>query len=147
MRRYILSVQNSRPDGRLLEEAFRPGNQDVGLHTVYSAESALQHLRNPRNKLPLLILLGARFPGMSALDFVRSSKADLRLRGIPILVIGSYLLPDEVESFFLEHASSVIDMPGQLADLEKMLDLVKAYWLGIAGLNRHESDKARGTAP
>lgn len=143
MRRYILSVQSSRPDGRLLEEAFRQDGGDVKLLTLYSLESASQHLRNNANPLPILILLAARFAGVSALDFLRTCKSDVRLRAIPILVIGSYLLPQEVETFFAEHASSVIEMPGQLAELETMLGLVKAYWLGIAGLNPRGSEKAQ----
>src|SRR5258706_10038026 len=37
---YVLSVQNSRPDGRLIEEAFRQDDGDVELLTLYSGEAA-----------------------------------------------------------------------------------------------------------
>ena len=133
-RRYILSVQNSRPDGRLIEEAFRQDGDDIGLTTLYSGEAALSHLRDPLNILPILVLLAARLPTLSGLDLLRLLKADKRLRGIPILVFASYLLPVEVEEFFAEQASSVIELPGRLEDLESTVRLLKAYWLGIAGL-------------
>jgi CheY-like chemotaxis protein len=132
--RYILSVQNSRPDGRLIEEAFQQDGQDTELLTLYSGEAALQHLRDPRNKFPILVLLAARLPTLGGIDILRLVKADERLRGIPILIFASYLLPQEVEEFFAEQASSVIELPGKLEELENTVRLVKAYWLGIAGL-------------
>jgi CheY-like chemotaxis protein len=132
--RYVLSVQNSRPDGRLIEEAFRQDGDDIEVLTLYSAEAALSHLREPRTKLPILMLLAARLPTIDGIEILRLLKADKRLRGIPILIFASYLLPHEVEEFFAEHASSVIDLPGRLEDLENTVRLLKAYWLGIAGL-------------
>jgi CheY-like chemotaxis protein len=133
-RRYILSVQNSRPDGRLIEEAFRQDGGEIELLTLESGDAALKHLRDPRNGLPCLILLAARLPAMSGLEILRAAKADKRLRGIPILVFATYLQPREVEEFFAEQASSVIDLPGRLEELENTVRLLKAYWLGIAGL-------------
>jgi CheY-like chemotaxis protein len=133
-RRYILSVQNSRPDGRLIEEAFRQDGGEVELLTLDSGDAALKHLRDPRNGLPCLILLAARLPAMSGLEILRVAKADKRLRGIPILVFATYLPPHEVEEFFAEQASSVIDLPGRLEEVENTVRLLKAYWLGIAGL-------------
>ncbi len=139
---YVLSVQNSRPDGRLIEEAFRQDDGDVELLTLYSGEAAIGHLRDPRNKLPMLLLLAARLPALSGLDVLRLLKADQRLRGIPVLVFASYLLPHEVEELFAEQASSVIELPGKLEDLENTVRLLKAYWFGIAGLPHRAS--ARG---
>ena len=136
-KRYILSVQNSRPDGRLIEEAFRSVGDDVGLLTLYQAETALQHLRDTRNQLPILVLIEARLPTPGSLELLRLIKADKRLRAIPVLVFGNYLLPPKVEEFFAEQASSVIEMPGNLEELEQTVRLLKAYWLGIAGLPRH----------
>src|SRR5258708_7835615 len=117
-RRYILSVHSSRPDGRLIEEAFHYHGHDIDLLTLYSGDAALSHLRNPANRLPSLILLAARFPTLDGLDVLRTIKADKRLRGIPVLVLASYLPPHEAEEFFAEGASSVIDLPGSLEELE-----------------------------
>jgi CheY-like chemotaxis protein len=133
-RRYILSIHSSRPDGRLIEEAFGHDRDDIDLLTLYSGDAALNHLRNPANRLPSLILLAARFPTLSALDILRAIKADKRLRGIPVLVLASYLPPQEAEELFAEGASSVIELPGNLEELENIVRLLKAYWLGIAGL-------------
>ena len=133
-RRYILSVLGSRPDGRLIEEAFRHHGDDVDLLTLYSGETALSHLRNPGNRLPILILLAARFPALSGIEILCAIKAGKRLRGIPVLVLAAYLPPHEVEEFFAEGASSVIELPGSLEELEKTVLLLKDYWLGIAGL-------------
>ena len=135
-RRYILSIQDSRPDGRLIEEAFRQEGDDIELLTLYSGEEALSHLRDPRNKLPILVLLAARLPTPGGLELLRLFKADQRLRAIPILVFATYLLPHEVEEFFVEQASSVIELPSRLEDFESTVRLLKAYWLGIAGLPR-----------
>jgi chemotaxis family two-component system response regulator Rcp1 len=139
--RYVLSVQNSRPDGRLIEEAFRQDVDDIELLTLYSGETALSHLRDPRNKLPALMLLAARLPTLDGIEILRLVKADKRLRRIPILIFASYLLPHEVEEFFDEQASSVIELPGRLEDLENTVRLLKAYWLGVAGLPAGASAK------
>ncbi len=61
-------------------------------------------------------------------------KADPRLRGIPVLVIKSYMRRDEIDQLFSEQASSVIELPGKLSEVEEMVRLIKAYWFGIAGL-------------
>jgi two-component system response regulator len=134
--RYVLSVQNSRPDGRLIEEAFRQDGGDIELLTLYSGEAALSHLRDPGNKMPILMLLAARLPALGGIEMLRLVKADKRLRGIPVLMFASYLLPHEVEEFFAEQASSVIELPGRLEDLENSVRLLKSYWFGIAGLPR-----------
>lgn len=137
--RYILSIQSNRPDGRLLEEALRQDADDVGVQTLYSPEAALQQLRDIDAPLPSLILLAARLPGMTAVDFLRACKGDPRLRRIPVLVTGTYLRTQEIEELFVEQASSVIEFPGQLLEFENVVRLIKAYWLGIAGLSPPET--------
>ncbi len=135
-RPHIVSIQDSRPDGRLFEEAFRQDDADIELLTLYSVEKALDRLRDPARELPLLILLSAKFPTTTAADVLRSLKSDTRLRPIPVLVFGTYLFPEEIEELFAEQAGSVIEVPGDLAELERNVRLIKQYWLGIAGLPR-----------
>jgi len=142
---YILSIQQNRPDGRLLEETFRQDGSDIELLTLYSPEAALDHLRDPRRPLPALILLAGRFPTITAVELLRMFKADPRLRGIPVLVIKSYMRQDEIDRLFSEQASSVIELPGKLSEVEEMVRLIKAYWFGIAGLGSKE-DKGCETA-
>jgi CheY-like chemotaxis protein len=148
-----MSVQSSRPDARLIEEAFLHEDRDrpeaheyVELVTFYDPKAALGYLMDSRNNLPVLILTAARFPAMAGLDFVRAVKAQRHLRGIPVLVFGNYLPPNEVEELFVEQASSVIELPGRLAELEATVRLVKAYWLGIAGLPISRSELSRHSA-
>ncbi len=141
---YILSIQHSRPDGRLLEETFRQDGSDIELLTLYSSEAALEHLRDVRRPLPALILLAGRLPTMPAVEFLRIFKSDPRLRGIPVLVIKSYMRQDEIDQLFAEQASSVIELPGKLTEVEEMVRLIKAYWFGIAGLGSKD-DKSRET--
>ncbi len=143
-RQYILSVHSSRPDGRLIEEAFGRNRDDIDLLTLYSGEAALSHLRDPANRLPTLILLAQRFPTLSGLEILRMIKADKRLRGVPILVFAAYLPPLEVEELFAEGASSVIELPGTLEELENTVALLKAYWLGIAGLPERRVGASNG---
>jgi CheY-like chemotaxis protein len=145
--RYILSIQNSRPDGRLLEEALRQDGDNVGVQTLYSPEAALEQLRDVRNPLPSLMLLASRFPAMTALEFLRACKSDPRIRPIPVLVTGTYLRPQEIEELFTEQASSVIEFPGQLIEFENVVRLIKAYWLGIAGLCSSKASKTQGMLP
>ena len=145
--RYILSIQNSRPDGRLLEEALRQDEDNVGVQTLYSPEAALQQLRDIRSPLPSLMLLAARFPTMTALEFLRACKSDPRLRRIPVLVTGTYLRAQEIEELFAEQASSVIEFPGQLIEFENVVRLIKAYWLGIAGLSTAEASRNQNVQP
>jgi CheY-like chemotaxis protein len=142
---YILSIQHSRPDGRLLEETFRQTGMDVGLFTIYSAEAALDYLRDRSNRRPALILTASRFGVMTAVQILKVIKADSRLRGIPVLVIKSYMRQDEIDELFSEHASSVIEIPGKLSELENMVRLIKAYWFGIAGIVPAE-DRSQETA-
>lgn len=117
----------------MIEEAFRQ-ESGVELLTLYDPQEALDRLNNPANPLPALVLCSARFPNLTAVDFLRSMKSQKRLRAIPVLILGSYLLPHQVEELFVEQASSVIELPGRLVELENAVRLIAAYWLGIAGL-------------
>ena len=74
-----------------------------------------------------------RFPTISAVELLKMFKADPRLRGIPVLVIKSYMRRDESINCF-RNGRPVIELPGKLSEVEEMVRLIKAYWFGIAGL-------------
>ena len=60
-------------------------------YKVLEAQTAEDGLRIAEERLPDLILMDAKLPGMDGLEATRTIKAAPRLRAIPVFIISSYL--------------------------------------------------------
>ncbi len=78
----ILVVDDEPEIRRFLSKVFQKEHFDV-----YEAESAESGIRMAQTKLPSLITLDLRLPGMSGTEACQSLKRDSRTSSIPILII------------------------------------------------------------
>lgn len=66
-------------------------------YEVLEAEDAAEGLEAALERLPQLIVVDLRMPGMSGLDFIRSAQAHPNIRHIPIVV--STASPSSLQGF------------------------------------------------
>lgn len=89
----ILLVEDTARDAALVARAFKRANLTNRINLVRDAEAGLDYLlgagryAHHRPSRPSLILLDVDLPRMSGVEFLRTIKADERLRSIPVVVL------------------------------------------------------------
>jgi CheY-like chemotaxis protein len=121
-------VDDDRVDVMAFKRAVKDLKITNELQIAGDGEQALEHLRNPDNTLPCLILLDINMPRMTGIEFLRIAKQDETLRLIPVVILTtSREDQDKFESFNLGAAGYMI----KPADYLKFVELVRTvdyYW-------------------
>jgi len=134
----ILLVEDNPGDVRLTREALKAGKVLNTLHVVRDGVEALAFLRNegayadsPR---PDVILLDLNLPRMDGREVLAAVKSDPDLCSIPVVVLTSSELEEDVAKAYELHANCYATKP---ADLEEFLHIVRSirdFWLTIVKL-------------
>ncbi|SFU99090.1 response regulator [Pseudoduganella namucuonensis] len=124
----ILLVEDDSVDVMTIRRALkeiRVGNPVV---VMEHGEAALDHLRDPANERPCIILLDLNMPVMNGIEFLREAKADPALRRIPVVVLTtSEEQQDKVNSF----DSGVAGYMAKPVDYRRFVEVVRSidlYW-------------------
>jgi len=136
----ILLVEDNPGDVRLIREAFRDSKTINQLHAVPDGNEALAYLRKEgayrSATRPNLILLDLNLPRMDGRDVLSELKADPQLRGIPVVIVTSSKVQEDIVKSYDHQANCYITKP---LDLEKFFEVVKAieyFWVSIVELPR-----------
>lgn len=134
----ILLVEDNPGDVRLTVEAFRAGKIRNNLNVVRDGVEALAFLRReapyedaPR---PDLILLDLNLPRKSGFDVLAEVKADGSLRRIPVVVLTTSEIDEDICRSYDLHANCYISKP---VDLDRFFTVVKSvedFWLTVVKL-------------
>lgn len=85
-------------------------------YRVLEAQTAEDGLRIARERLPDLILMDAKLPGMDGLEATRSIKAEPALQAIPVFILSSYLGENAAAIAAAAGASGFIAKPFHYTD-------------------------------
>lgn len=124
----ILLVEDDQVDAMTVRRALKDIKVTNRLDVVGDGLQALQHLRNPGNEKPCIILLDLNMPRMNGIEFLQVVKADATLRRIPVVVLTTSTEErDRVHSFNLGVAGYMIKPVdyGQFVEVVRAIDL---YW-------------------
>jgi len=134
----ILLVEDNPGDVRLTREALKTGKVSNTLHAVEDGVEAMAFLRNegkyadmPR---PDVILLDLNLPRMDGREVLAAIKSDPELQSIPVVILTSSELEEDVLEAYELHANCYTTKP---VDLEQFLHIVRAigdFWLTIVKL-------------
>jgi CheY-like chemotaxis protein len=81
--------------------------------------------------LPNLILLDIKLPGMSGIDVLEVIKSNPETSGIPVVMLTSSALEEDISRSYKMHANSYVLKPtGEESYFDKLATL-KAYWKDI----------------
>jgi two-component system, chemotaxis family, response regulator Rcp1 len=130
---HILLVEDNPADVRLIREAFRVAEINYALSVATSGEAALAKLRD-EPKLPSLILLDLKLPGMQGTEVLESIKEDSVLCRIPVIVLSSSSAAEDVRAVYNGHANCFIRKPPDFPALLKVAQAIQQFWIALVRL-------------
>lgn len=133
---HILLVEDNPADVRLIQEALKTTELQCVLETAMDGEEALIRLLSEATNLlpPDLIILDLNLPRRSGHDVLSLIKADPKTRGIPVIVLSSSGLVEDVQKAYGEYANCYIQKPENIDDLFRICSLLEAFWFEVAKL-------------
>lgn len=131
----ILLVEPSPGDTRLFAESFRDGKLANRLHTVSDGESAIEFIHQrgeyadePR---PNLVLLEPNLPGKSGTDVLSELKNAPALSNIPVAVLTSSEVGEEIARSHGLEADHYIQKPIEPDEFIAFVQSIEEFWLAI----------------
>lgn len=115
-------------DAMTIQRALKEINVTNQLDIARNGEEALEHLRDPKNKKPCIILLDLNMPRMNGIEFLRVAKVDKALKRIPVVMLTtSKEEQDRVDSFELGVAGYMIK-PVDYQQFVEVAQTIDLYW-------------------
>jgi CheY-like chemotaxis protein len=137
----ILMADDDEDDQMLVADALRQAGILNPLRFFANGEELMSYLhrREEGASLPLaprpgLLLLDLNMPRKGGREALREIKADPRLRSIPVVVLTTSGMQDDVDLSYALGANSFISKPVTFDGLVKSLQILGHYWFQIAKL-------------
>ena len=131
----LLLVEPSPGDTRLFTESFREGKLANTLHTVSDGESAIDFIRQrgeyadkPR---PDFVLLEPELPDRSSTDVLSELKDEPALSDIPVVVLTSSAVGEEIVRSHGLDADHYIQKPVEPGEFIEFTQSIEDFWLAI----------------
>jgi CheY-like chemotaxis protein len=140
-RRIILMADDDAEDCQLVRDALSEAAQSHDLRTVRDGEELLEYLRHcgqyagavdaPR---PDLILLDFKMPRKDGREALREIKADPLLRLIPVVVLSTSTIEDDIAFSYDKGANSFITKPATFRQWVEIAEMLGKYWFDVVAL-------------
>jgi two-component system, response regulator len=132
--RSILLVEDNPDDEALTLRALKKNNIVNEVSVARDGAEALDYLFGGDalgRKLPGLILLDLKLPKIDGLEVLRRIRADQRTHVIPVVVLTSSKLEDDVFASYLNGANSYVRKPVKFAEFAEAVKALGAFWLQL----------------
>ncbi len=130
----ILLVEDSAGDAELVREGLRHGTLANNLTVVVDGVEAMEHLRNPDNPVPDLLLLDINLPRKNGHEVLKEMRSDISLRLVPVIVLTTSEHEIDVLQAYEEQANAYIQKPLGASDFIKVVQEIEGFWLSIVRL-------------
>ncbi len=134
----VLLVEDNPGDVRLMQEAFKEGTVAVHLNIVRDGVQAVDYLHQTGDyvsaRRPDLILLDLNLPRKNGREVLAEIKNDPDLRQIPVIVMTTSTLEQDVQKAYELKANCYITKPIELDDLLGIVTSLKDFWFTKATL-------------
>jgi CheY-like chemotaxis protein len=131
----ILLAEDDPDDILLTQEAIEESNIAGSLEVVHDGAELLDYLRGTgvhkkrkNQPLPTLILLDLNMPKIDGREVLQQIKADPKLRIIPIVVLTTSRLPEDVVTSYKLGVNSFITKPVKFEDFVDIMKTIGKYW-------------------
>ena len=130
----ILLVEDDEVDVMAVKRAFKLNKITNPLYVVGDGEKALDFIHHrgefaddqlPR---PSLILLDLNMPRMGGQEFLRLLKSDPEFLDIPVVVLTSSDLPDDVKTSFRYGVAGYLVKPVTFENFAELIKALDMYW-------------------
>jgi two-component system, chemotaxis family, response regulator Rcp1 len=129
----ILLVEDNPGDIRLTREALKEVEIGCNIHVAEDGEQALAFLRregpHASAMRPHLILLDLNLPKLDGREVLRMIKADPELRRIPVVILTSSPIRQDILTTYDEHANCYVAKPSDVDKFEQTIRSVAEFWL------------------
>jgi two-component system, response regulator len=132
--RPILLVEDNPDDEALTLRALQKNNIPNEVTVARDGAEALDILfpgDGARGMLPGLILLDLKLPKVDGLEVLRRIRADTRTRIVPIVVLTSSRLDDDVLASYHSGANGYVRKPVNFADFSAAVSTLGVFWLQL----------------
>jgi CheY-like chemotaxis protein len=119
---HILLVEDDPADAMLVEEALLDSGEDRALIQVPDGIAALEHLRDPAQPRPDLIVLDLNLPRMNGAEMLKILKDDDALKAIPVVILTTSAAGEDVSAAYAAHANAYVVKP---VNLDEFIDAVR----------------------
>lgn len=128
----ILLVEDNPSDVGLTKRALEKSHIVNELIVAEDGEAALNYLAatsNEPDKLPALILLDLRLPGLSGLEVLRRIRGDPRTRRVPVVILTTSQEEQDVATSYDLGVNSYIRKPVDFNRFAQAIQQLGMYWL------------------
>jgi len=134
----ILLVEDNSNHVLLLRRVLEQSRMRTTIHAVKTGEDALRFLRREapyeQVRRPQLILLDLYLPGLEGLAVLKTLNQDPALRAIPVVILTTSAVPEDVLAAYDEGARAFITKPVDVEAFETVVQAIEAFWLKTAQL-------------
>lgn len=134
----VLLVEDDPGDVLIAQEALLAGQVDSRLEVVSDGVEALAYLRKEDGyadaSRPDLILLDLNLPRKSGHEVLAEVKADPSLRSIPIVVLTTSGLEEDVSRCYDQYANVYVTKPVDFEHFTQVVKQIDDFFLSVAEL-------------
>jgi CheY-like chemotaxis protein len=95
-------------------------------------------------ELPDVVLLDLRLPGLSGMDVLRAMRGDAHLRAVPVIVLTTSSLDEDVVEAYRAGANEYVTKPIRPVEFRTKVQSVARHWSQV--VQRPANGPARGAA-
>jgi len=130
---YVLLVEDNVLDADLIRHAIQKKEASVNLDVARDGEEALSFLKRweEGNPTPIVILLDLKLPKVSGLEVLNAIKAHPRYKVLPIVILTSSNLSDDIQKAYELGANSYILKSIDYDQFANAVSLIHRYWCGL----------------
>ena len=124
----ILLVDDDDVDAIITQRAVNDLKITNELLRKVDGEDALEYLRDPNNAKPCVILLDLNMPRMNGFEFLKVAKADADLKRIPIVVLTTSDVDQNILDSFDLGVAGYIVKPVDYKQFLEAMKTINMYW-------------------
>jgi CheY-like chemotaxis protein len=143
--RTILLVEDNPDDEALTLRAFKKSNIRNEVVVMRDGAEALAYLfpgNGDAAPCPALILLDLNLPKVGGLELLRKMRADERTQTIPVVVLTSSKLDEDILDSYRNGANAYVRKPVRFSDFAEAVRTLGVFWLLL-----NEPAPGRGPEP
>lgn len=134
----VLLIDDSPSDSALIQETLNESPSFKEIHVIETVSEVLAYLRQEGQyanvPCPNLILLNLNLPGESGWEVLAQIKSDPGLKRIPVIVLTTSLLDQDVIQSYRLYANCYVVKPNSLEAFVQVIRAIEAFWLMTAEL-------------
>lgn len=137
----ILLVEDDPADAGLTKRAIKTGRIPCEVHHAKDGVEAMEFLRHQGDRFkdaprPDLILLDLNMPRKDGREVLADLKNDPELKSIPVIVLTTSDIEQDIEASYLQGANSFITKPMDVQDFFDVVSQLGTYWSQVVKLPR-----------